>query len=85
MSLCLSLEPRDLPFDLLAVRYPKLALENLSVNYLLYQKKKPFSDGESSKPVSAGSMMKKAPLMLKKDNSFVRMPSMRPRYCWDTT
>uniref|UniRef100_A0A8C7FW59 Regulator of G protein signaling like 1 n=2 Tax=Oncorhynchus kisutch TaxID=8019 RepID=A0A8C7FW59_ONCKI len=72
-------EPRDLPFDLLAVRYPKLALENLSVNYLLYQKKKPFSDGESSKPVSAGSMMKKAPLMLKKDNSFVRMPSMRPR------
>ncbi|KAM9528480.1 regulator of G-protein signaling protein-like isoform 3-T3 [Salvelinus alpinus] len=72
-------EPLDLPFDLLAVRYPKLALENLSVNYLLYQKKKPFSDGESSKPVSAGSLMKKAPLMLKKDNSFVRAPSMRPR------
>eukprot|EP00063_Salmo_salar_P049763 XP_014024598.1 PREDICTED: regulator of G-protein signaling protein-like isoform X1 [Salmo salar] len=72
-------EPLDLPFDLLAVRYPKLALENLSVNYLLYQKKKPFSDGGSSKPVSAGSLMKKAPLMLKKDNSFVRVPSMRPR------
>lgn len=36
-----SVDPFDLPFELLALRYPNKAAEQLSVNYQLYYKKMP--------------------------------------------
>ncbi|XP_062308796.1 regulator of G-protein signaling protein-like isoform X1 [Osmerus eperlanus] len=71
-------DPFDLPFELLALRYPNKAAEQLSLNYQLYYKKMP-SFGESTKTVPSSTVIKRIPIMLKKNSSFMRRPSMRPR------
>ncbi|MBN3313234.1 SC16B protein, partial [Atractosteus spatula] len=70
----------DLPFEELALRHPRLAAQELSKNYRLFYTRKPFLASTKSKPVAASVFLKKTNLtFMKKGNSIVRRPSLRPR------
>ncbi|XP_069050036.1 regulator of G-protein signaling protein-like isoform X3 [Lepisosteus oculatus] len=70
----------DLPFEELALRHPRLAAQELSKNYRLFYTRKPLLASAKSKPVAASVFLKKTNLtFMKKGNSIVRRPSLRPR------
>ncbi|KAL2090030.1 hypothetical protein ACEWY4_014718 [Coilia grayii] len=66
----------DMPFEQLALRFPKLAAEKISADFHLYCKEKPPSERPRSRnELIVGTTRKD----LKKENSFYHTPSMRPR------
>ncbi|XP_014045879.2 regulator of G-protein signaling protein-like [Salmo salar] len=69
----------DLPFETLAEKYPKVAVEAISKTYRLYYDWKPVQE-ETKKPVVTCSTKKSFHLMKDKDHSFAEKPSMRPRF-----
>ncbi|XP_041913815.1 regulator of G-protein signaling protein-like isoform X1 [Alosa sapidissima] len=66
----------DMPFEQLALKFPKVAAERISVSYHLYCKERPPSDRPTSRNVSSATTTRKD---LKKANSFYHTASMRPR------
>uniref|UniRef100_W5MAB9 RGS domain-containing protein n=1 Tax=Lepisosteus oculatus TaxID=7918 RepID=W5MAB9_LEPOC len=69
-----------MPFEELALRHPRLAAQELSKNYRLFYTRKPLLASAKSKPVAASVFLKKTNLtFMKKGNSIVRRPSLRPR------
>nr|XP_046213699.1 regulator of G-protein signaling protein-like [Oncorhynchus gorbuscha] len=69
----------DLPFETLAEKYPKVAVEAISKTHRLYYDWKPVQE-ETKKPVVTSSPKKSFHLMKDKDHSFAEKPSMRPRF-----
>ncbi|XP_023866019.2 regulator of G-protein signaling protein-like [Salvelinus sp. IW2-2015] len=69
----------DLPFETLAEKYPKVAVEAISKTHRLYYGWKPVQE-ETKKPVVTSSPKKSFHLMKDKDHSFAEKPSMRPRF-----
>ncbi|XP_062412459.1 regulator of G-protein signaling protein-like [Sardina pilchardus] len=66
----------DMPFEQLALKFPKVAAERISASYRLYCKERPPSDRPTSRNLSSATTNRKD---LKKANSFYHTPSMRPR------